>query len=208
MSLLPELQAAVDQAQAGDLRGLHLMILGPSPSGKSTQAHAYAEALVEKGLAGSMREFDFSRAKYVGIAGQMFNEAKGGVLLIDELEKSAPELRREILFHVLRAISDGDTLVIITGAASLENDVASDPGLQRRMNKPIILDKQFTRAEMDAFNADRRSQRDIAKAERKKQEDRALRVAEWKAAKNEDLRPQTPIAAPKTARFRKPEVAS
>lgn len=203
MTLIPELQAAVDKAQAGDLQGLHQMILGPSPSGKTTQANAYAEALMTKGVTGSLRMLDINQIKFVGNLGQVFNEAKGGVLLIDELEKTEATQRREILSHVVRAVSDGDTLIIITGAVSLENDLAMEPALQRRMGPPVILDKKFTRAEMEAFKAAHNARRD---AEHEMQEVRAQRMAEWKTATAEDLRPRKAYTAPKTARFRKPEV--
>lgn len=207
MTLVPELQAAVDNAQKGEMRGLHQMILGPAPSGKTTQARAYAEALAAKGIGGKVSELDISMLKYVGDAARIFATAKGGTLVIDELEKTDSSQRREILSHAVRAISDGDTLVIITGALSLENDMEMEPGLSRRMNKPVILDRQLTRLEMNAFNDARRTAREAADRERIAQEKRAQRVAEWKAAKNEDLLPGKSYAAPKTARFRKPEGA-
>lgn len=203
MTLIPELQAAVDRAQAGNLRGMHQMILGPSPSGKSTQARAYAKALAEKGVVGPLREIDISVLRFVHSIGDEFSAAKGGVLLIDELEKSGADQRREVLAHVVRAISEGDTLVIITGAVSLEKDRDMDAGLQQRMNKPIILDRQFTVPQMDAYNA---TGRDLFAEEKTAQAMRAQRIAEWKEAKTEDLRPLKPIIAPKTARFRKPQV--
>lgn len=208
MTLVPELQAAVDNAQAGDLRRLHQMILGPAPSGKTTQAHEYAEALAAKGLGGKLSLIDTSSIQYVGSAGKIFKEAKGGTIIIDELEKTIPTLRNEILAHIVRAISDNDTLVIITGAISLENDIAMDPGLQRRMvNKPVLMERQFTREEMNTFNAERRAARAARDEEEQRRLQRAQRLAEWKSAKTEDLRPVKPITAPKTARFRKPEVS-
>ena len=207
MSLLPELQAAVDKAQAGDLRGLHQALLGPGPSGKTTQAHEYAAALAVKGVGGQVHDLEISQLKFVGDIGRQFTAAKGGTLVIDELQNTSETQRREVMAHIVRAISDNDTLVIMTGALSLENDIDMDPGLKRRMNPPIIFDRIFTRAEMDGYREAQRVQRMAREQEQQEQALRAQRVAEWKAAKNEDLRPAKPITAPKTARFRKPEVA-
>ena len=205
MTLHPELQLAVDTATPGSLRGLHQMILGPAPSGKTTQARAYADALAVKGFGGKVSEFDISMLRFVGDTAKIFESAKGGTLVVDELEKADSSQRREILSHIVQAISDGGTLIIVTGAVSLENDMEMEPGLSRRMNKPVILDRQLTRAEMKAFNDARGEEREAAERERKVQEQRAQRVAEWKAAKNEDLQPKKSYVAPKTARFRKPQ---
>ncbi|MDF3023676.1 MAG: hypothetical protein K0R10_1037, partial [Alphaproteobacteria bacterium] len=50
MTLAPELQRAVDIADAFDKRGTSQAILGPSPSGKTTMAIEYAESLKQKGV--------------------------------------------------------------------------------------------------------------------------------------------------------------
>ncbi len=206
MTLHPELQTAVDNAKQGDLRGLHQAILGPERSGKTTQAHDYATALAAKTGISKMLQRDVRDLKFVGSAAQMFADAKGGALILDELEKADATLRREILSYAVRAISDNDTLIIITGAISLENDIAMDEGLKRRMNEPIMLDRSFTQAEMTAYNAAEAAKHAARDEEHRKVAMRAERLAEWKAAKNEDLRPHQSHAAPKTARFRKHRV--
>ena len=208
MTLHPELQLAVETATQGNLRGLHQMILGPSRSGKTTQAHAYVGALAAKGFERKLVEFNTSDLKFVGDTGKIFAAAKGGAIIIDELEHADSTQRREVLQHIVRAISDGDTLVVLTGAISLENDMEMDPGLSRRMSKPVMLDRQLTRPEMEAFDNARRAEHEAAERERQVRELRAQRVAEWKTAKNEDLQPRQPHSAPGTARFRKPQVTT
>lgn len=206
MILVPQLQAAVDKAQAGDLHGLHQIILGPAMSGKTTQAHGYVTALANKGGIGKMLRRDASDIKFVGDVTRIFKDAKGGALVFDELERVDATTRREILAHMVRAISENDTLIIVTGAISLENDMEMEAGLKRRMNTPIMLDRSFTQDEMRAHNAAEAAQRDARDDAARREQARAQRVAEWKAAKNEDLRPHKSHAAPKTARFRKPQV--
>lgn len=208
MTLHAELQAAVDKAQPDDLRGLHQVILGPERSGKTTQAQDYVTALAKKGRVSKMLQRDPRDLRLVGAAAQMFSDAKGGALILDALEQADPALRREILAHAVRAISDNDTLIIITGAISLENDIDMDPGLKRRMNTPIMLDRSFTQAEMLAHDAAKVAERTARDEAHRRETMRAQRLAEWKTAKNEDLQPHKSHVAPKTARFRKPQVTT
>ncbi len=219
MTLLPELQASVDNAVKGSHRGLHHAILGPSPSGKSTQARAYADALAAKGFDGKLHILEPAGLKFFGQSIGIFQQAKGGIIIIDELERLPDPFKKEVLQGAMHAIAHDKTVVIFTGAASLERDILdSDPGMTHRLNKPIILTQQFTQQEMDDYHAAEKlaeierqkpaEQRQREAAEKRMAEVAAQRRAEWKAAKNEDLQPRKKMAAPKTARFSKPQVTT
>ncbi|HYD18921.1 MAG TPA: hypothetical protein VEF76_10625 [Patescibacteria group bacterium] len=199
MTLLPELQESVDRATRGSFKGLHQVIAGPSPSGKTTQARAYIEALRQKGSSGNTAIFtnavDWRNTAWMDIE-NAFKNAKGGVLVIDELEKAEPAFQRIVTTRATQAIEDGDTLLIFTGAPEILDVIRGYPGLHRRLNAPIVLTRQFTEDDMEEFSIQRQqieNQRRTA----------ALRQAEWKEAKDEDLRPHKKMAAPKTARFRR-----
>lgn len=203
MALLPALQATADRAAPGDFRGLHHVILGPSPSGKTTQVREYIEALRAKNVLTKTSMFasaaHWRDSDWQSVA-DAFEHAKGSILVIDELEKADMRIQQMVAHKMVKAISDNDTLIVVTGATSLQNLSDLDPGLASRMNPPIILTHQFTTDDIEQYKIDKtdaiqgRSPKDI-------------RIAEWRAAKDADLRPRRRITAPKTARFRKPEVS-
>lgn len=203
MTLLPELQAAADTATPGDLKGLHHMILGPSPSGKTTQARGYLAALAEKGFDIKAATFALARhwrdENWQTVA-DTFERAKGRILIVEELEKADASIQKMVAAKLAKMMADNDTLVMVTGAPELTALLDNNTSLQQRMNPPITLTHRFTADEQAEYNAFMQ----LPATERATLQ----RKAEWKEARDADLRPVKPIAAPKTAHFRKPEGAS
>lgn len=199
MALLPELQAASDRATPGDFSGLHQMLLGPSPSGKTTQVREYIEALREKNVLTKTSMFasaaHWRDSDWQSVA-DAFEHAKGSILVLDELEKADARIQQMVAHKMVKAMSDNDTLIVVTGAVSLENLKDLDAGLASRMNPPIILTHKFTTDEIEQYKIDKTSV-----IHGKTQMD--PRIAEWRAAKDADLRPRRRFAAPNTARFSK-----
>lgn len=209
MSLLPELQEKVDNAGADGMQGLHHMILGPSPSGKTTQAREYVTALQDKGMQIGPMTFvnaaDWKSWSDFQQLGDALKKAKGGALVIDELEKASDQMLRSTVSQIMLATTNNDTLVIVTGQPSLTSLFQLDTELEKRLGKPVVLTHKLTRDEMEEYTA-QQSAKDNARREEVLATQQ--RVAEWRDARDEDLRPRTTFAAPKTARFRKPQVTS
>lgn len=209
MALLPELQEKVDNAGAGGMQGLHGMILGPSPSGKTTQAREYITALQGKGLnIGPVRfvnAADWQSWSDFQSFGDALKEAKGGAIVIDELEKADDRMLRSTIAQIMLATTNNDTLVIITGQPSLSSMFQLDTALEKRIGKPVVLTHQLTRDEREEYEVQKRA---ADNARRQNVLATQRRVAEWRDARDEDLRPQGKFTAPKTARFRKPQVTT
>lgn len=202
MTLLPELKTAAENAVPGDFKGLHHMLLGPSPSGKTTQAREYLAALAQKGFDIKPATFAIARhwrdENWQTVA-DTFERAKGHILIVEELEKADASIQRMVAAKLAKMMADNDTLVMVTGAAELAG-LFSSTALQQRMNPPVILPRGFTPEEQAEYNAFMQ----LPIEERVQRQ----RKAEWKEARDADLRPVKVIAAPKTARFRKPEGSS
>lgn len=202
MTLLAELQAAANSAAPGDFTGLHQMILGPSPSGKTTQAREYLAALAQKGFDIKGATFAIARhwrdENWQTVA-DTFERAKGRILIVEELEKADASIQKMAAAKLAKMMADNDTLVMVTGAAGLA-DLYGATALRERMNAPVTLPRRFTPEEQAAYNAFMQ----LPPEERAQRQ----RKAEWKEARDADLRPVKIIAAPATARFRKPEGAS
>lgn len=193
-----ELQDAVDAAQSGNISGLHQTVIGPPGSGKVFYAGKYAKALQEKGIAAGWQQIDAGVLQL--FAGQRLSDkfrGAGGIVVIDDLDKAEKTMRDALVAEIIATIDRRDTVVILTGAPSLENFISRDTALAARLpvaiNVEQISSEQIARAEA------------VRKAHAQREKERAQRIADWKTAKDEDLRPKTPIAAPRTARFRKPE---
>ncbi len=209
MSLLPELQEKVDNAGADGMQGLHRMILGPSPSGKTTQARNYITALQDKGVnIGPVRfvnAADWQNWSDFQSFGDTLKEAKGGAIVIDELEKADDRMLRSTVAQIMLATTNNDTLVIVTGQPSLSSLFKIDTQLEKRLGKPILLMHKLNHDDMEEFRAQKSAADNARRAAVLATQQR---VAEWRDARDEDLRPRTTFAAPKTARFRKPQVTS
>lgn len=202
MTLLPALQTAADNAVAGDFKGLHQMILGPSPSGKTTQAREYLAALAQKGFNTKPATFAIARhwrdENWQTVA-DTFERAKGRILIVEELEKADAGIQKMVAAKLAKMMADNDTLVMVTGAPELSALFDSHTSLQKHMNPPVTLSRRFTAEEQAEYNAVMQ----LPAEERKTRQ----RKAEWREARDADLRPVKPITAPKTASFRKPEGA-
>ena len=207
MTLLPELQSSVDTAGASGIAGLHRVILGPSPSGKTTQAHEYIAALQAKGIGishvASINVADWSGWGDFQDLGHCLQKAKGGAILIEELDKATDEMLRAAVTQIVRTTAKNDTLVIVMGQPSLTSIYQMNTQLEERLNKPIVLTHKLTPDEREEFNMQKNA---ADNARRQKALASQQRVEEWRTARDEDLRPRSKLAAPKTARFRKPHV--
>jgi len=137
--------------------------------------------------------------------GHCLQQAKGGAILIEELDKATDEMLRAAVTQIVRTTAKNDTLVIVMGQPSLTSIYQMNTQLEKRLNKPIILTHKLTPDEREEFNMQKNA---ADNARRQKALAAQQRVEEWRTARDEDLRPRSKLAAPKTARFRKPQVTT
>lgn len=198
MTLAPELQRAVDIADAFDKRGTSQAILGPSPSGKTTMAIEYAEALKQKGVSDTImlrdaRKLDDNDA-FAGV--NLFTEAEDSILIIEHLGEASATTQGRIAAAIAGAIERESTVVIVTGGDALQ-DMLQKNHLASRFGTPVTLEKlspeQIAEYKMTP------EQRAAAQAER---DARDHRLNEWRDAKDISLATTRAVSSPMTAVFK------
>lgn len=198
MTLAPQLQRVVSSADAFDMRGTSQAILGPSPSGKTTMAIAYAEALKVKGVSDTImlrdaRKLDDNDA-FAGV--NLFAEAKDSILIIEHLGDASAITQGRIAASIAGAIENESTVVIVTGGDDLQ-DALQKNHLASRFGTPVRLEKLFPE-QIAEYNMTPQ-ERAAAQAER---DARAHRLNEWRDAKEISLATTRAVASPMTAVFR------
>lgn len=123
---------------------LHQAIAGPPNSGKSYLARQYIRALVENGMVeDKVHEFYFP-GKFMQETTHTAARAKGGVLLIDDIN-SLPTVNtheRNALRELAEIIIRNECTVVMLCAEDTLRHFMDDEGIKRRMNRPVILKQE------------------------------------------------------------------
>lgn len=165
-----------------NLHRLAQIIVGPPASGKTTEAHAYAEALAAAKIVDK-------KPAVVAYAGnhqrrdewiELFKSAEKGVLIIDEIYRLPHDsLVNDLL---LNALDESKCVVILTGEADKMKKYFDEgrPELRARLPAFIETEKAFTREEMASYHQKRDEERRIREREAARLAELARSADEWR----------------------------
>ncbi len=198
MTLDARLQRSADSASAFDKRGTSQAIIGPSPSGKTTQAIEYAEALKEKGVSGTVmlrdaRKLDDNDA-FAGV--KLFEDADHAILVIEHLGEASAITQARIASGIAGAIERESTVVIVTGGDDLQ-DMLQKNHIASRFGVPVTLEKLAPEQIADYHRTP--AEKAIAEQERVAREQR---LNEWRDAADISLATTRAMPSPRTAVFK------
>lgn len=202
LRLNEKLTETLDKAATETETKMHQFIVGPAGSGRTTQAQAYAAEMIARGFANQTRSRkDFETVSFddpgdVNAVTKLMGDATGGVLIVENFRTRHDGDDGQILLHnrLVRAIDQQTvTVVFISTPPELAEALRNMPEISQRLRTTVNTPKAFTPEEIAAYHYD------LKEGDRNRQ-----RRAEWKEARDEDLRPRDKIIAPHTARFVKP----
>lgn len=222
LSLHPDLENAIQQGVkfrpflvSGDARELYgqlsHIIAGPSGYGKTWQAHEYAGALFDAKFISTEDPVTLLPASGLrdGKWKDVFDDAKGRLLVIDEIYGVDPRAGGALLARMAEFISKNEGVMVLTG---LEERILSfldnAPALKKIHLNAVVLDHPPTPADIEAgktSSADRHAQRAKALADAAAREKKRIETAaQWQETKDNDIAAvKGKIAAPRTASFMK-----
>lgn len=221
LSLHPDLENAIQQGvefrpflisrDARELYGqLSHIIAGPPGYGKTWQAQEYTGVLFDEKFVSAAGPVTFIPAdlrdgKWV----EVFDAAKGKVLVIDEIYSVDPRAGNALLARMVEFISKNEGVMVLTGLEErLQPFLDNAPALKKILTNTVVLDHPPSQAEIDAGNissAERRAQRAKAAADEVEAEKKRLETAaQWRETKDNDIASvKGKMNAPRTASFRK-----
>lgn len=147
-----------EQGLATAPTGLHLLLIGPAGTGKTTLARVWGKVLASTGLLPSGHVVEVDRGDLVGghigstapKTMEQIDKAIGGVLFIDEAYSLTPsdggggqDFGQESVATLLKAMEDkrGDFAVIAAGyPREMDKFLDSNSGLRSRFNRTLMLD--------------------------------------------------------------------
>ncbi|HYD18920.1 MAG TPA: hypothetical protein VEF76_10620 [Patescibacteria group bacterium] len=198
MTLPSGLQRAVDAADAFERRGTSAAIIGPSPSGKTTLAIEYAEALKMKGVSDTivMRDARTLDDNDPFSAINVFTAAEDSILILDKLGEASPTSQGRFAASIAGALENESVVLIVTGDEKLE-DFLNRQRLMSRFGLPVRLEKLSAE---DIADYHRTPEEKAAAAQQKAEQQK--RLSEWRDSRDIAIGTRAPIISPATAKFR------
>ncbi|WP_262402511.1 AAA family ATPase [Actinomadura sp. CNU-125] len=137
----------------GPAIGRHMVFAGPPGTGKTTVARLYGRLLAALGVVSTGQLVEVGRSQLVSenVGGtalkttQMFNEARGGVLFIDEAyalsrTTTGTDFGREAIDTLVKLMEDHRDEVVVIAAgysAEMREFMAANPGLASRISRTV-----------------------------------------------------------------------
>lgn len=222
LSLHPDLENAIQQGAkfrpyllSGDARELYgqlsHIIAGPAGHGKTWQAQEYAGALFDAKFISAEDPVTLLPASGLrdGQWKDVFDDAKGKLLVIDEIYGVDPRAGGALLARMVEFISKHEGVMVLTGVEDrLQSFLDNTPVLKKILVNTVVLDHPPTPADIEAgkaSRADRRAQRAKEAADAVQREKKRIETAaQWRETKDNDIAAvKDKIAAPRTASFMK-----